>query len=248
MIPSIKNLLRKAGSRLSDKDAVEAYDIWSDSYDAQPGNLMLDLDEMIFTGLMKDIDLKNKTVADIGCGTGRHWQKIYEKSPAVVMGFDVSAGMLHQLIQKFPHAITQRTTDNLLKNVPDSSVDLLVTTLTIAHIKNIEEAMYAWSRILKNEGDLVITDFHPIMLGKGGKRSFRHDGRSLSVVNYVHPLEKVKKIFSQHGLTVVEQVERKVNEEVRSYYEAQNALSVYDRYAGMPVIYGIHLKKQRAAE
>jgi hypothetical protein len=35
---------------------------------------------------------------------------------------------------------------------------------------------------------------------------------------------------------------------VRSYYEAQNALSVYDRYAGMPVIYGIHLKKQRAAE
>ena len=90
----------------------------------QPGNLMLDLDEHIFSELIKNIDLQNKTVADIGCGTGRHWQKIYAKNPAQVMGFDVSAGMLHQLLRKFPAAVTQLTTDNLLKTVPDSSCGL----------------------------------------------------------------------------------------------------------------------------
>jgi ubiquinone/menaquinone biosynthesis C-methylase UbiE len=227
---------------------MEAYDFWSVSYDSQPGNLMLDLDEMIFTDLIKNIDLKNKRVADIGCGTGRHWQKIYEKNPAIVMGFDVSAGMLHQLMGKFPFAITQLTTDNLLKTLPDSFADCLVTTLTIAHIKSIEEAIASWSRVLKNGGDLVITDFHPSMLARGGKRSFRHETRSLSVINYIHPLEKVKKIFNKYGLAVIKEVERKVNEEVRPYYEAQNALPVYDRFKGMPIIYGLHLKKQRAAE
>ena len=141
-----------------------------------------------------------------------------------------------------------RTTDNLLKTVPDSSIDFLFTTLTIAHIKNIEEAIFSWSRILKKGGDLVITDFHPIMLNRGGKRSFRHNGKSLTVVNYVHPLEKVKGIFQQHELIVIQEEERKVNEKVKPYYETQNALPVYERYKDMPIIYGLHLKKQRAAE
>ncbi len=248
MITAIKTLLQKAGSFVSEKDAEKAYDIWSLTYDMQPGNLMLDLDEAIFGTLIENIDLKNKMVADIGCGTGRHWQKIYGKNPDIVMGFDISEGMLLQLKRKFPDAVTQRTTDNLLKTVPDSSIDFLFTTLTIAHIKNIEEAIFSWSRILKKGGDLVITDFHPVMLNRGGKRSFRHNGKNLTVVNYVHPLEKVKGIFQQHELAVIREEERKVNEKVRPYYEAQNALPVYERYKDMPIIYGLHLKKQRAAE
>jgi ubiquinone/menaquinone biosynthesis C-methylase UbiE len=248
MLTTIKRLLQKASFPESEKGTVEAYDIWSFSYDVQPGNLMLDLDELIFSGLIKKIDLKNKVIADIGCGTGRHWQKLYEKKPAMIMGFDVSPGMLHQLRSKFPTAITQLTKDNLLKSVADSSVDCIVSTLTVAHIKNIEEAIASWSRVLKKDGDLVITDFHPSMLARGGKRSFQHDGKSLSVVNYVHALDKVKKIRYTNGLTTIKQEERKVNEDVRSYYESQNALHVYERFNGMPIIYGLHLKKLRAAE
>jgi ubiquinone/menaquinone biosynthesis C-methylase UbiE len=248
MMTIIKNLLQKTSSPPLKLNVVEAYNFWSDSYDRQPGNLMLDLDEVLFAELIKEIDLKNKRIADIGCGTGRHWPKIYEKKPAIVMGFDVSAGMLQQLIRKFPSAVTQLTTDNLLKNVPDLFADCLVTTLTIAHIKNINEAIASWSRVLKNGGDLVITDFHPSMLAKGGKRSFRHGARNLSVINHIHPLDKVKNAFRKYGLTVVNEVERNVNEEVRPYYEAQNALPVYNRFKGLPIIYGLHLKKHCAAE
>jgi ubiquinone/menaquinone biosynthesis C-methylase UbiE len=244
----IRKFLQKASFNAFEKDPVEAYNMWSFSYDNQPGNLMLDLDEMIFGELIENADIQNKIIADIGCGTGRHWKKIYTYKPALVMGFDVSAGMLNQLIQKYPAAVTQLTTDNLLETVTDSYVDCIVTTLTIAHIKNIDEAIASWSRILKNNGDLIITDFHPSMLAKGGKRSFSHEGINLSVMNYIHPLDKVGGIFNHYGLTVVKQVEKSVNEEVRPYYEAQNALSVYDRFKGMPIIYGLHLKKQSAAE
>src|SRR6266852_8386048 len=77
MITTIKNLLQKAGIARPEINAMEAYEIWSNSYDNQPGNLMLDLDELIFSSLVANIDLDNKRVADVGCGTGRHWQKIY---------------------------------------------------------------------------------------------------------------------------------------------------------------------------
>jgi ubiquinone/menaquinone biosynthesis C-methylase UbiE len=248
MIPSIKSMFQKFSFLSSEMVPKEAYDIWSESYDLQPGNLMLDLDEQIFSALIEPIAFENKTVADIGCGTGRHWQKIYAKNPALVMGFDISAGMLHQLKHKYPNADIQLTDDNLLKTVADSFVDCLVTTLTIAHIKNIDEAIASWSRVLKNGGDLVITDFHPTSLANGGIRSFRHRGKNLSVTNYVHPLEKVKSIFARYGLMVVRQKEVNVNEEVKPYYESQNALSVYDRFIGIPIIYGLHLKKGYAAE
>ena len=76
MLASIKDYLQTKVSISSEKPVVKAYDIWSHSYDAQPGNLVLDLDEMIFSTLLEDIDLEHKLVADIGCGTGRHWQKI----------------------------------------------------------------------------------------------------------------------------------------------------------------------------
>jgi ubiquinone/menaquinone biosynthesis C-methylase UbiE len=248
MKPSIKGLLAKLNFSSSEKPATEAYDIWSDSYDFQHGNLMLDLDEIIFSSLIRDIDLKNKKVADIGCGTGRHWQKLYDKEPAQIQGFDISPGMLHQLRMKFPSAVTQLSTDNLLRTLSDSSIDCLITTLTIAHIKHIEEAIASWSRVLKNAGDLVITDFHPLSLANGGKRSFRHNGRSFSVTNYVHPLEKVKNICIKYGLFVYRQAERNVNQEVRPYYESKNALSVYERFMDIPIIYGLHLKKLRAAD
>jgi ubiquinone/menaquinone biosynthesis C-methylase UbiE len=247
MSSSIRRLLQILRFNHSEKAAEKAYDIWSPSYDLQPGNLMLHLDEMIFSKLIRNIDLRDKWVADIGCGTGRHWQKILEKQPARVLGFDVSPGMLHQLKLKFPSAQVHLTSDNLLKTVPDSFIDCLITTLTIAHIKNIDEAIASWSRILKDNGDLVITDFHPISLANGAKRSFHHAGKTVTVTNYIHPLEKIKKVFQEHNLYVLEQEERNVNEDVRTYYQNQNALAIYNRFIGIPIIYGLHLKKQRAA-
>lgn len=248
MIETIRKFLRKGSFLTFEQEAVEAYDIWSFSYDNQPGNLMLDLDEMFFEELTKNIDLQNKVVADVGCGTGRHWQKIYNCKPAAVLGFDVSAGMLNQLVQKFPAASVELTTDNLLSSVADSCVDCLITTLTIAHIENIEEAVYSWSRVLKNGGDLILTDFHPAMLAKGGKRSFSHEGIGLSVINYIHPLDTIKRLFLECGLTIVHLLEKEVNEEVRNYYETQNALRVYNRFKGTPIIYGLHLKKQSVSK
>jgi len=243
MLASIKEYLQAKVRHSAEKPVMEAYDIWSGSYDEQPGNLMLDLDEEIFPLLISNISLENKIIADIGCGTGRHWQKLYNCSPALVRGYDVSVGMLNRLKRKFPLSITEQTTDNLLLGLPDGSVDCIVSTLTIAHIDDIDEAIGSWARVLRTGGDLIITDFHPAILAQGGKRSFSHDNKNFSVINYVHSLDDVKQIFSKYGFNIIQQEERYIDEPVRSYYEAKNAMTVFQKFKGMPVIYGLHLKR-----
>src|ERR1700744_5297162 len=102
-------LLKKVSvfnTRVKEKSIAETYDLWSENYEAETGNLMTDMDESIFTELLKSMDLKGKTLADIGCGTGRHWPKLLKGRPRGITGFDVSAGLLRQLEEKFPETQT----------------------------------------------------------------------------------------------------------------------------------------------
>lgn len=226
-----------------DKSASEAYDLWSADYDAQPGNLMLDLDQVVFERLLEKVTVYNKKIADIGCGTGRHWPMILKKKPAALTGFDVSAGMLKRLEEKFPKADTNQITDNHFLNIAKGTYDVILSTLTVAHIKDLDEALLAWNRILKSNGDIIITDFHPDALASGGKRTFKYQNRHMAVRNFVHKTNLVKSILIAKGFQVAAEEEIKVDESVKHYYEDQNALHVYDRFKGMPIIYGIHFSR-----
>lgn len=221
----------------------DAYNLWAENYDHQPDNLMLALDEEIFSGLINPLSLQQKIIADIGCGTGRHWAKILDKKPQRLIGFDVSEGMLKILQQKFPVAETHHLADDELRGLKNESCDMIFSTLTIAHIENAQRAMAEWNRVLKPGGSIVITDYHPYALAKGGRRTFSYMGKTIEVKNYVHPVEKIKEISRQLHLEVFRLVEKSIDESAKPFYEKQNAIVVYEAWKGTPIIYGIHLKK-----
>jgi ubiquinone/menaquinone biosynthesis C-methylase UbiE len=229
--------------KIKEHEVVEAYDIWAENYDAQPGNLMMDLDEILFAKILAKIDIKNKLVADIGCGTGRHWGRIFENSPTGLTGFDVSPGMLGKLKEKFPAARTYTITDNHFSAIEDRTYDVIVSTLTVAHIQNLEEALNAWGRILKEKGEIIITDFHPDALAFGGKRTFKHQNTQMAVRNFVHPTSRIKDIFSKNGFNLVNEDEKKIDESVKHYYEEKNATPVYEKFKGFPIIYAMHFRR-----
>jgi ubiquinone/menaquinone biosynthesis C-methylase UbiE len=230
-------------SPVNEKDVVEAYDLWAANYDSQPGNLMLDLDEFLFNKLLGSIDINNKHIADIGCGTGRHWPKIFDEKPANLTGFDVSPGMLEKLKLKFPGTQTEVITDNLFNKIEDQAFDVIISTLTVAHIENIEEALPAWCRILSSKGDLIITDFHPDILAAGGKRTFSHQNSSIAVRNFVHSTATIGDILLRNNFHLIRQEELHIDESVKHYYRTQNALGVYEKFKGLPVIYGMHFRR-----
>jgi len=247
MIRTLKKLIAKTRfyQTIKQKGSVEAYDIWSENYDAQPGNLMLDMDEQLFSKLLAQTTLKDKRIADIGCGTGRHWSKLMSGQPAQLTGFDVSAGMLARLKQKYPQALTYQIRDNLFADVADASFDLIVSTLTVAHIQNIQEALASWCRMLKPDGELIITDFHPNALAHGGKRTFTDRGRQIAVRNFIHFVYDIEEILLQYNFRVIRKEERIVDDTVKHYYTAQNALHVFEQFNGSRIIYGLYLKGKR---
>lgn len=220
-----------------------AYDLWAATYDDQPSNLILHLDEVAFERLLAGVDLRNKTVVDIGCGTGRHWAGILGQGPASLSGYDVSAEMLKRLRHKFPEARTWLLSGNRLAETKSASADIVISTLAIAHIADLPVALAEWDRILKSQGDVFITDFHPAALEKGADRTFRHDGQLISIRNHTYPLEEIRRLTRGLNWSELEFIELKIDETVKHYYEEQRALPAYQRFLNTPVVYGLHLKK-----
>jgi ubiquinone/menaquinone biosynthesis C-methylase UbiE len=208
---------------------------------------MLDLDEALFTDLIKDVAFTGKTVADIGCGTGRHWRKLYTKHPAKLIGLDVSEGMLKVLKEKYSQAETYNLEANQAIPLPTNSCDIIVSTLALAHIENIEVAFTEWGRILKPGGEIFITDYHPDALEKGGNRTFMYNDKTVSIKNYIHPISAIKALAEKLNLSIFGIEEKKIDETIKHYYDEQNAGNVFERFKGTNIIYAAHLIKRNAA-
>ena len=221
-----------------------AYRLWASQYDHQPWNLMFALDESIFLTLLEGIEMTNKKVLDIGCGTGRHWQLLLKSSPAEMTGYDISEEMLEVLKNKFPYAVTHQLNDNRLVQSANESVELIISTLTIAHIENIKEALQEWNRVLHAGGHVILTDFHPVALETGATRSFQHQSGQVTIKNHIHSLEMIEGIARELGWELQHLIEEKVDEKSRYFYEQQNAMDVYAVFAGTPMIYGMKFIKQ----
>jgi ubiquinone/menaquinone biosynthesis C-methylase UbiE len=245
LLNTFKQLLRPG--RRPESEPAAAYDIWAQNYDNQPDNLMLALDGALCGDLLSTIDLAGKNIVDVGCGTGRHWPALFDRSPARLAGFDVSAGMIDRLRKKYPLAETHLLKGAALDVLDTATCDIVLSTLTIAHIPDLPAALTEWNRVLKPGGDMLITDYHPAALSKGGQRTFRDGEQVIAVRNHVYPLAQLLAITRRLGLTEISVVEKKIDDSMRPYYEKQNALSVFQRFLGVPIIYGLHLKKPNAA-
>ena len=242
-IKRLQNYLGKQLFGTKETEPEKAYDLWAANYDGQPDNLMLALDEEVFSTLLNEIEIKDKILVDVGCGTGRHWKKIIDRQPKKITGFDVSEKMLAMLRQKFPQSETRHLINHKLNGLVDNSCDIIISTLTIAHIKNIEEALKEWMRLLKPGGDIIITDYHPTALANGADRTFNYKNKKVAIINYTHPIEKIKIIIAGLHLKVIKTIEKNIDKAAKPYYEKQNALVVFEKWKNMPIIYGLQLKK-----
>jgi ubiquinone/menaquinone biosynthesis C-methylase UbiE len=242
----LKQYIRRTRHRES--EPASAYDIWALSYDNQPDNLMLALDEQLCTELLGGALVSGKVVVDIGCGTGRHWKKLYDKGPARLVGYDVSEGMLNRLREKYPQAETYLMKDQQLTHLEAGCCDLVLSTLTMAHIPDIRSAFREWIRLLKPGGELILTDYHPAALARGGQRTFREGKRVIAIRNHIYPIAKIRRICRQLGLLELRVMERMIDDTMRHYYEKQGAMPIFERFRGVPIIYGLHLIKSNEAE
>ncbi|QEC66169.1 methyltransferase domain-containing protein [Panacibacter ginsenosidivorans] len=243
LLNKIQQVLKYSFQSRKKVESSVAYNMWASTYDDQPGNMVLHLDEIVVNNLLDNITLYEKIIADIGCGTGRHWQKILLKNPTELIGYDVSVEMLNKLHQKYPAAKTHLLHDNILKELKDASCDMIISTLVVAHIKDLSAAFTEWNRVLKKGAEIIITDFHPESLQNGATRSFRNEDKTIHIKNYIHSLNKIRTLAEEMKWEEISLIEKRIDENVKRFFIGEDALIVYGKSIGTPVLYGFHFRK-----
>jgi ubiquinone/menaquinone biosynthesis C-methylase UbiE len=207
---------------------------------------MLYYDKIILSSLIYKINLKEKVILDYGCGTGRNWPDLLKYSPDKIIGCDISEKMLDILKLKFDNARTYLVNDDKLSFLKNNSVDIIISTLVIAHLKDLNKVFIEWDRVLKSSGCIIITDFHPELLAAGGSRTFKHKNTSITIENYIHRILEIESLLSPFGFRTVKFIEKKIEPDVKHFYKMNNALQIYEKFEGTPFIYGILLSRQHA--
>ncbi|PIZ71645.1 hypothetical protein COY07_04535 [Candidatus Peregrinibacteria bacterium CG_4_10_14_0_2_um_filter_43_11] len=113
-----------------------------------------------------------KKVLDVGAGTGRISQKLFDAG-ADVTALDISPEMLEILSQK--NGLIE-TVEGDMEETPfeDESFDMIFSSLAMVHLKKIEPFLDECYRILKDEGKMVLVNIHyrkPLVL-RDGKGSY----------------------------------------------------------------------------
>jgi len=221
----------------------DAYNIWANSYDRQDKNLVFKLEKEILDSFFRKLNLEDKIILDYGCGTGRNWERLIPQKPKSLTGCDVSSNMLEKLKQKFPLYETYLIKGASSLSFQESSFDFILSTLVIAQIKNIKKTFSFWNEWLKPGGNIIITDMHPKILQSGGKRTFQDSGKSFEVKNYIHTIDEVMELCRIFKWEVIETEEKLITEEEKDFYAEKKSIHVYEKFYGLPLVYGMLIRK-----
>jgi malonyl-CoA O-methyltransferase len=162
------------------------YDRWAEFYDGDDNPLIL-LEELRIAPLLAGFG--GLSVADIGCGTGRHALRL-ARDGAQVTAVDFSEAMLRQARAK-PGA--ERIT--FLKHdltgslpLPDLSFDRVLCCLVLDHVADLDPLFLELHRICKSGSQVIISVMHPAMTLRGVQARFIEpiSGERISLASHEH--------------------------------------------------------------
>lgn len=146
--------LRDAPLEYSESDAVNYSSRIKEAADLKenPDNLIRRTFEML------PKSLENRQVIDIGCGEGR-WDRLMAERGAIVTGIDSSQKMVkiaEERSEKFGDKIELSRVD--ISNLTDSDkkFDFAFSCYAFNNISNLNDIFQILSKILKNNGELLI--------------------------------------------------------------------------------------------
>ncbi|NQV01646.1 MAG: class I SAM-dependent methyltransferase [Bacteroidia bacterium] len=214
----------------------DGYDQWAPDYD-KCDNPMLYLDEMALSRCI-DYPLSNKIALDLGCGTGRHSVRMAAEG-ATVTALDISEGMITEARKKTGADKVNFTVHDLEKkfDIPDDGFDLVLSSLVLEHICNLQQFFSEIHRVCKNDGNIIVTSMHPSMLLKGTQANFKNsEGRRTMIAGPNNQMSDYLNAISHSGLILEETSEYFGNSELSGKFERAR------RYEGWPMLVCFMLK------
>jgi len=138
-------------SRYDFSTLAEGYDSW---YSSREGALY---DRFEKTTVLKHLPAQsqNKTLLDVGCGTG-HWSEFFSECGFTVTGLDISQRMIDIARSKSNRSISYFVSDAHRLPFPDETFDVTAAITTIEFTRNPAGVIREMVRCTRNPGGVVL--------------------------------------------------------------------------------------------
>lgn len=208
----------------------EGYDRWAPSYDGYDNPLVL-LEEPLVIALVGDA--RGKSVADIGCGTGRHAARLHREG-AHVTGVDGSPQMLAELRRKAPGIEMVEHDIGGGIPLPDARFDVVLCCLVIEHVADLDRALGELARITAPGGVVIVTDLHPEQTRRGVHARFRESPEvKREIAGHHHTVSAYVMAAMRAGLRI-----DALHEQVMDEASAGTSTSAR-KYVGEPLLFAM---------
>ncbi len=175
---------------------VEAYSLWAENYDSAP-NPFLSLEERVLVPILPDP--KGTFVLDLACGTGRWLKTLLARGARQGVGLDLSSQMLGQARRTQVLRECLVRADCTANPISSRIVDIAICSFAIGYVADLGALASELSRIMKMRGHLIVTDLHPSGSDRGWRRTFRHSGHVVEILNFQRSIGHICNVFQKYG-------------------------------------------------
>jgi ubiquinone/menaquinone biosynthesis C-methylase UbiE len=195
----------------------EGYALWAKTYDVE-NNPLIAVEEPHVEEILKTRPYSQ--VLDVGAGTGRYALRM-AKSGASVTALDNCPEILE--VAKRSALNENLKIDfhlaSLKKPLPydTNSFDLVICALTLTHVPNIQEVIGEFNRVLRKNGHLLVTDFHPDGVAQGWRTEFRSDDILYKLPNVNHTRGDYVKTITAAGFELLKVIDVPIREVPTGY-------------------------------
>ncbi len=204
-------------------DVLTGYALWAKKYPAQAHNPVMQLEETAMLALLPEV--AGKDCLDLACGSGRYMRRLLELGARSVYGTDLSRDMLAQVSTTLD-SYAPVCSPFLTLPFPTHTFDVITCGLGVGHEANLQRTIGEASRVLRQGGVLIYSDFHPFGALSGWQRTFMVDGITYNLEHYVHLYNHHLEACQAAGLMIDHIAEPVAGEHAPSGFETMPVILV----------------------
>ncbi len=179
-----------------------AYNTWSKIYDTNE-NKTRDLEGIA----LKEILSKKRfgKCLEVGCGTGKNTIWLAQKSNAL-LALDFSEGMLKIAKQKVNSSKVKFLKKDITEhwNLQENNFDVVVFSLVLEHIKNLEHIFTEISKYISKKGFIYIGELHPFKQYMGSKARYMNENNEEEILDcFVHHLSDFTSLAKKYDYQIL---------------------------------------------
>src|SRR3984957_11487161 len=224
---------------------LDGYERWAPTYDHFP-NPLLRREQRHLLQLLPG--LRNRSVLDLACGTGRWLTELVAVGARSAVGVDLAAGMLRVADDK--KGLSGRVVQGDCIRLPfgPSTFDFSICSFALGHIQDLRSAAAELSRVIKPGSDLFVTDVHPEAYARGWRTGFRDRQSAVQVHTLPHSAEDILRAFKSAGCECITHVDLSLGEPERPIFTEAARQHLFQAACHVPAVLFCHFKQVSQAK